>query len=72
MTDNAALSANLPAGSAARGDKGTVENREFAAFYAAIDDAAVQLHDAGYSWTEIARELGVSRQAARQRWGVAS
>lgn len=23
----------------------------------------------GYSWTEVARELGVSRQAARQRWG---
>ena len=23
----------------------------------------------GYSWSDIARELGVSRQAARQRWG---
>lgn len=26
----------------------------------------------GYSWTEIARALGVSRQAARQRYGAAS
>lgn len=30
---------------------------------------AVELHAAGYSWTEIGRELGVTRQAARQRWG---
>ena len=22
----------------------------------------------GYSWSDIARELGISRQAARQRW----
>lgn len=30
-----------------------------------------QLHDEqGRSWTEIARELGVTRQAARQRYGV--
>lgn len=35
---------------------------------AAIDSAAVALHDFGYSWTEIADRLGVSRQAARQRW----
>lgn len=26
----------------------------------------------GHSWTEIGRELGVSRQGARQRWGRAS
>lgn len=41
--------------------------------------AAVSLYQAGkaahdgpahYSWTEIAAELGISRQAARQRFGV--
>lgn len=39
---------------------------------AATVDAARALHDhpsAGYSWTEIGRELGVSRQAALQRFG---
>ena len=31
--------------------------------------AAVRLHDdAGYSWTDIARRIGISRQAAQQRW----
>lgn len=34
----------------------------------AIADAAAQLHDAGHSWTEIGRVLGVTRQAARQRF----
>ena len=27
------------------------------------------LRAAGYSWAEIARRLGVTRQAAQQRWG---
>lgn len=34
----------------------------------AVQLAAVQLHQSGHSWTEIARVLGVSRQAARQRF----
>ena len=38
----------------------------------AITDAAQALHDTGVSWTEIARVLGVSRQAARQRFGGAA
>ena len=43
------------------------------ALEAAMDDAtASTLHAAGFSWTEIGRELGVSRQAARQRWGGAA
>lgn len=37
-----------------------------------INAAAVALHEAGYSWGEIAARLGVSRQAARQRWGAGS
>jgi hypothetical protein len=35
----------------------------------AIDAAVQGLREAGYSWGEIASRLGVSRQAAQQRWG---
>ena len=35
---------------------------------AAIGDAVVGLRAAGYSWGDIARRLGVTRQAAHQRW----
>jgi hypothetical protein len=35
---------------------------------AAITDAVIGLRAAGYSWGEIASRLGVSRQAAHQRW----
>jgi hypothetical protein len=34
----------------------------------AIDAAVRGLRDAGYSWGEIASRLGVTRQAAQQRW----
>lgn len=34
----------------------------------AIDNAARAVHANGASWTEIGAALGVSRQAARQRW----
>ena len=34
----------------------------------AIDAAVRGLRGAGYSWGEIASRLGVSRQAAQQRW----
>ena len=34
----------------------------------AIQAAVIGLRDFGYSWTEIANRLGISRQAARQRW----
>lgn len=47
-----------------------VESRD--ALDAAIGDAARALHydfHQPYSWGEIARELGISRQAAQQRFG---
>jgi len=37
---------------------------------AATDDAVTGLRAAGYSWAEIADRLGVTRQAAQQRWGT--
>ncbi|WP_439427771.1 hypothetical protein [Micromonospora sp. LA-10] len=35
----------------------------------AITDAVIGLRAFGYSWTEIGQRLGISRQAAQQRWG---
>ncbi len=35
----------------------------------AIIQAATGLRKTGYSWAEIATRLGVTRQAAQQRWG---
>ncbi len=35
----------------------------------AIDTAVAGLRACGYSWTEIASRIGVTRQAAQQRWG---
>lgn len=35
----------------------------------AIRSAVIGLRDFGYSWAEIAARLGVTRQAAQQRWG---
>ena len=35
----------------------------------AITDAVVGLRRFGYSWAEIGQRLGISRQAAQQRWG---
>ena len=43
---------------------------------AEIDDAIAQavqgLRGFGYSWAEIGSRLGITRQAAQQRWGRAS
>ncbi|MFC3386303.1 helix-turn-helix domain-containing protein [Couchioplanes azureus] len=36
----------------------------------AITDAVIGLRAHGYSWAEIAQRLGISRQAAQQRWGA--
>lgn len=38
----------------------------------AIGEAVNGLHTFGYSWAEIARPLGVTKQAAHVRWGQAS
>lgn len=46
---------------------------ELAALSAELDHATARavagLRSHGYSWAEIARVLGVTRQAAHQRWG---
>ncbi len=36
----------------------------------AIRQAVTGLRDTGYSWAEIGVRLGVTRQAAQQRWGT--
>jgi hypothetical protein len=36
----------------------------------ATHDAVTGLRNCGYSWAEIAASLGVSRQAAQQRWAA--
>jgi hypothetical protein len=38
----------------------------------ATDTAVAGLRQHGYSWAEIASRLGITRQAAQQRWGGAS
>ena len=39
---------------------------------AAIAEAVTGLRSLGYSWAEIGLRLGVTRQAAQQRWGTSS
>lgn len=36
----------------------------------AIRDAVIGLRGYGYSWADIGTRLGVTRQAAQQRWGA--
>jgi len=36
----------------------------------AIAEAVKGLRDCGYSWAEISSRLGITRQAAQQRWGT--
>jgi hypothetical protein len=38
----------------------------------AISQAVTGLRAFGYSWAEIGSRLGITRQAAQQRWGRAS
>ncbi len=39
---------------------------------AAVSQAVTGLRAFGYSWAEIGSRLGITRQAAQQRWGRAS
>ena len=39
---------------------------------AAIGQAVTGLRQFGYSWADIGARLGITRQAAQQRWGQAS
>ena len=39
-------------------------------FDRAITEGITGLRTAGYSWTDIADQLGITRQAAHQRWGT--
>jgi hypothetical protein len=39
---------------------------------AAMAEAVQGLRARGYSWAEIGSRLGISRQAAQQRWGTSS
>ena len=55
--------------------RGDIEGlADLAALSAAVDtalsDAITGLRAAGFSWAEIGRRLGTSRQAAQQRWGT--
>jgi hypothetical protein len=36
----------------------------------ALQDAITGLRAAGFSWADIATRLGITRQAAQQRWGA--
>jgi hypothetical protein len=38
----------------------------------AIAEAVKGLRAGGYSWAEIGSRLGITRQAAQQRWGASS
>jgi ribosomal protein S20 len=38
----------------------------------AIGQAVIGLRGSGYSWAEIGSRLGITRQAAQQRWGTRS
>jgi hypothetical protein len=46
--------------------------RQAAEIDAAIGQAVTGLRAFGYSWAQIGARLGITRQAAQQRWGQAS
>lgn len=56
-------------------DGDVTELHKFQTLAIAVDritgDAARAFHSAGYSWAEIGRALGITKQAAQQRFGGA-
>ena len=71
--DYAAFTRRILAAHGRRIAAGDIEGlTTLAALAADIDPALTQavtgLHTRGYSWTEIATRLGITRQAAHQRW----
>ncbi len=75
--DYAAFARRIVAAHGRRIAAGDVERlRDLVALAAEVDratDTAVAgLRRVGYSWTEIANRLGITRQAAQQRWGNAA
>jgi hypothetical protein len=72
---SSASCARVPAGSPPGViDTGDIESLTLMAELADTIDASIQdtvtgLRACGYSWAEIGSRLGVTRQAAQQRWG---
>ena len=72
--DYAAFARRIVAAHGRRIAAGDVERlRDLVALAEEVDRATTVavtgLRRAGYSWTEIATRLGITRQAAQQRWG---
>jgi hypothetical protein len=62
----------MPAASQAGNVEALAQMTAFAAdLDTAIGQAVAGLRAAGYSWAEIGLRLGITRQAAQQRWGKA-
>jgi hypothetical protein len=73
----AAFSRRVIAAHARRVATGDIEGLpDLTALYDDLDEAVhhavIGLRACGYSWTEIATRLGITRQAAHQRWGLSS
>jgi len=73
--DYAAFTRRILAAHGRRIARGDVEGLAVLAALAADVDAATAtavagLRDAGYSWADIGSRLGMTRQAAQQRWGA--
>ena len=75
--DYAAFTRRIVAAHGRRIAAGDVERlRDLVALAEEVDRATATavagLRRAGFSWTEIANRLGITRQAAQQRWGQAT
>ncbi|MQA13650.1 MAG: hypothetical protein GEV09_05595 [Pseudonocardiaceae bacterium] len=65
----AAFSRRVIAAHARRVATGDIEALpDLTALYDDLDQAVLGLRSCGYSWNEIATRLGITRQAAHERW----